>query len=180
VIGPLSAAAKAMADRVHAGARRPNGRRSPFSEHYGEVAAFVAAHGGPDAAVAAAFLHDAVEDTAATVEDVARATSPLVAVMVGALTDPEHFAALPTAARKALQAERVARKGALVKLVKIADQTSNVRSVAADPPVAWDARKCMAYADGARRIVDVCRADWAAAAREFDAAYEACRGAWSG
>lgn len=55
-----TAAVEALARRVHAGQTDKAGR--PYAEHLAAVAAGVAAHGGSREQIAAAWLHDAVED----------------------------------------------------------------------------------------------------------------------
>ncbi|GAA2335962.1 HD domain-containing protein [Streptomyces kunmingensis] len=62
---------EALARRAHGGQRDKAGR--PYAEHLGTVAAGVAARGGTDEQVAAAWLHDAVEDDALTEEWLAAA-----------------------------------------------------------------------------------------------------------
>jgi len=177
-MNPMISAARALARHHHAGQVRPNRARSPKVEHLAEVAAIIAASGGTDTEIAAAWLHDGVEDTAMTLEDIRVATNDEVAMLVDGLTDPAHFATLPLAERKPLQAQRVRQKSAGVKRVKIADQTSNLRSVAHDPPTDWNAAVCMDYADGANLVVEACREDGPELAALFDAAYQACADAY--
>ena len=58
--------------------------------------------------------------------------------------------------RKQKQAERIKFAHQDTKLVKIADQISNIYSVLKDPPVDWDKEKCLEYILGAKKIVDAC------------------------
>lgn len=170
----LIATARGMAEKAHAGMVRPNSRRSPYSEHYEEVAALVAAHGGSAEEVAAALLHDAVEDTGMALDEIAARLNARVAELVDGMTDPPHFSRMPTAQRKAMQAERVRAKDDGVKRIKVADQTSNARACAVDPPVRWDDARCLAYVNGAKLIVDACRDACPEMAALFDEAHRAC------
>jgi GTP diphosphokinase / guanosine-3',5'-bis(diphosphate) 3'-diphosphatase len=162
--------AKRFALRHHAGLERGNASGEPVVAHLAEVATYVAhevADGGAETLMAAAWLHDVVEDSAATIDDVRREFGEAVAAIVAGLTDPPDFAAMPMAARKGRQAARVADASSDVRLVKLADQVANIRSVVEDPPIAWSAEDCLAYLDGAAAVAAACAevsprlADWA-------------------
>jgi (p)ppGpp synthase/HD superfamily hydrolase len=113
-------------------ALRPDGK--PF-EHPLEVARLVAGSGQPDEAVAAALLHDVVEDADTTVAQVQARAGPEVAAIVAALTeDPaiedyrDRKAALRAAATGAgpaaaavFVADKLASAGALLQGGKPAD-----------------------------------------------------------
>jgi GTP diphosphokinase / guanosine-3',5'-bis(diphosphate) 3'-diphosphatase len=148
--------AKRYASRHHAGHFRPNAAREPVASHLAEVSRLVADAGAPEHVVAAAWLHDVVEDTEATLDDLRAAFGHRVADIVEGLTDPEGFATMPLAERKRRQAERVAHLPDDVKLVKLADQVSNMKSVVEDPPVDWDAGDCLAYLSGAAAVAAAC------------------------
>jgi (p)ppGpp synthase/HD superfamily hydrolase len=132
--------AKRFALRHHAGLERGNASGEPVVAHLAEVAAYVANEVADDGAavalVAAAWLHDVVEDTGATLDDVLATFGVEVAAIVAGLTDPPDDAAMPIAARKRRQAGRVAEAAPDVRLVKLADQVANIRSVVEDPPIA--------------------------------------------
>lgn len=104
--------------------------------------------------VAAAWLHDTVEDTDATVAEIAREFGAEVATLVDGLTDPESFERLPLPQRKARQAERVAHLPPAVRFIKLCDQTANVRSLAKQPPAGWDNLKIRDYLAGAAAIAE--------------------------
>ena len=145
-----------FAQKWHQGQRRPNQSQQPKIDHMAEVARLVTEAGGTDVEIAAAWLHDVVEDTAVTLSDLRQTFAEDVTIIVDGLTDPPDFAQMPLAQRKAAQVERLKSKTASVKLVKLADQTSNVKSVLQDPPLDWDAQKSLTYIEGAKQIADVC------------------------
>ena len=152
----LIAEAAAFARRVHANQIRPGVAQEPYSSHVGEVAELVDHSGGTAEEIAAAWLHDSVEDTRTTLDEIITEFGVQVGMIVDGLTDPPGFACLPTLERKTRQAARVRQEGRSVKRVKMANQTSNLRSVAVDPPVTWDKQKCLDYIEGARRVAIVC------------------------
>jgi len=157
MIETLVERARVFALKAHEGIVRPNKAQEPYSTHIKEVAELVEQSGGSQDEIAAAWLHDTIEDTKTTLDDIQREFGETVATIVDGLTDKPDLQGMPTFARKQLQAERVRTKNDSVKQVKIADQTSNVRSVAIDPPVTWDKQKCLDYVNGALVIVEECK-----------------------
>ena len=142
--------AAALARAAHAGHNRKGAAREPYVVHLEEVAAFVARHGGDETAVAAAWLHDTVEDCDAVgPADILRAFGPEIAAVVAELTDDKS---LPKARRKALQVENAPKKSARAALVKLGDKTSNVAAVGRSRPADWDAARCRAYVDWAEAV----------------------------
>ncbi|MEK9132631.1 MAG: HD domain-containing protein [Patescibacteria group bacterium] len=149
--------AKAFALLAHDGFFRLNKARDPYFIHLEEVARLVEQSGGSNEEIAAAWLHDTVEDTSATIAIIKERFGDMVAVIVDGLTDLPNMTKMPTFERKKLQAKRVRAKSDSVKRVKIADQISNVRSVVIDPPSKWSEQKCKDYVVGAKLIVEECK-----------------------
>jgi len=149
--------ARSFATRVHKGQIRWNRAKEPFIVHPREVASLVEDSGGSDEEIVAAWLHDSVEDTYATLADIIKYFGVTVGAIVDGLTDPVEFNSLLLPTRKRRQAERIRFMEHSIKLVKIADQTSNLRTLAVDPPVRWNRQKCLDYIEGARIIVAECR-----------------------
>ncbi len=75
--------------------------------------------------------------------------------------------------RKRLQVANAPRKSATAKLIKIADKTSNLRSILLSPPVDWDARRRREYFEWAAQVVAGCRGVNDRIEAAFDAAYKA-------
>lgn len=123
----------------------------PYINHLAEVAELVAeASGGGDAnLVAAALLHDTVEDTETTPEELAATFNADVAALVVEATDDMS---LPQAVRKAKQVESAPHKSARAKLLKLADKTSNPQALAVSPPANWDRARRLAYVDWALEV----------------------------
>lgn len=134
-----------------------SGYDRPQIEHLQEVADMVWASGGSDVEIAAAWLHDSVEDTSIVLEDIVKEFGDEVAKLVHELTDPEDIRHLPTAERKQKQAERIRTESESARRIKLADQTSNVRCVTVDPKATWTLEGRRNYALGAKKIADQCR-----------------------
>ncbi|MDP1719222.1 MAG: HD domain-containing protein [bacterium] len=152
----LVLAAKDFAEKVHAGQMRGGKIAFPAINHMREVAGLVEWAGGDFTEIAAAWLHDTVEDTSTTLVEIKTIFGPAVASIVDGLTDPTYFATLPFLLRKIRQADRIFTMGDSVKLVKISDQISNVVSITSDAPVEWDGRRCIDYCVGAFAIARIC------------------------
>jgi guanosine-3',5'-bis(diphosphate) 3'-pyrophosphohydrolase len=163
----LTRAALAAAE-AHKGQTRKGGE-VPYVNHVIEVAHLVAEAGGTPEMVAAAFLHDVVEDSDATGETVAAAFGPCIATLVAGLTDDPAWKALPREVRKRKQAEHMGRAPRAIRRIKIADQTSNVRDVGRLPK-GWVPAEARAYIAGAALVVDACRGADAGLEAAFDAA----------
>jgi guanosine-3',5'-bis(diphosphate) 3'-pyrophosphohydrolase len=161
-----------FAARKHADQRRKGAAAEPYVNHLADVALLVAeATLGADAiVVVAALLHDTLEDTHTTREELEREFGPQVAAVVGEVTDDKSLA---KAERKRLQVENAAFKSDRAKLVKIADKTSNLRSILESPPLGWDVARRREYFQWARRVVDGCRGVNPRLEEWFDEAYAA-------
>jgi (p)ppGpp synthase/HD superfamily hydrolase len=97
--------------------------------HPYEVAGIVRLAGGTDVQIAAAYLHDVVEDTEVTIEQIAAMFGTEIAELVGWLTDVSKPADGNRAVRKAIDREHTAKAPAAVKTVKLADLISNTSSI---------------------------------------------------
>jgi (p)ppGpp synthase/HD superfamily hydrolase len=130
----LVARARRYAEHAHNAIdhrRKYSGR--PYTEHLERVAARVAEVTGDPVAVAAAWLHDVVEDTPSTHAEIEREFGPRVAELVHALTDVEKDHG-NRAARKAADRDRIARAPALAHTVKLADVIDNAEDIAENDP----------------------------------------------
>lgn len=87
----LVADALEKARQAHAGQVRNGSSGMPYIEHPQAVAALLAEHGHGDDVLAAALLHDVVEDSETTVEEVRERFGDTVADLVAALSDDESI-----------------------------------------------------------------------------------------
>lgn len=163
--------ARELAARKHAGTHLFDANRTGMFEHVSQVAGLVQELGGSTEMVAAAWLHDIVEDTDVTLAQVKDGFGAEVATLVDGLTDPEEFEAMPLKERKQLQAERVKTLPDNVKRIKLCDQLSNVRRIIEKPPTDWSAEKQWVYVQGAYKIAQQCAGLWPVADDRFQAAY---------
>ena len=124
----------AAAAVAHAGQYRKSGE--PYVHHPAEVAIILANLGLDDTTLASALLHDAVEDTGMTTEDVAAGFGPTVASIVDGVTKLER---LRFDSREAQQAATIRKmvmamaKDWRVLVIKLADRLHNMRTIASLP-----------------------------------------------
>jgi (p)ppGpp synthase/HD superfamily hydrolase len=159
------------AARWHVDQRRKGAAQEPYLNHLLEVASLVCeASGGnePDLVIAA-LLHDAVEDVGVTKEQVALQFGAKVAGIVMEVTDDKS---LPKAERKLRQVASAGRKSREAKMIKLADKTSNLRTISVSPAAHWSVQRRLDYVQWARDVVAQVRgvSPWLEA--QFDAAAE--------
>jgi (p)ppGpp synthase/HD superfamily hydrolase len=156
----------------HSDQRRKGAAAEPYIIHLTEVAALVAeGTAGMDIEIiAAAVLHDTIEDTATSYGELAQVFGERVANMVAEVSDDKS---LDAAERKRLQIEHAAHASCGAKIIKLADKTSNLRSLKSSPPTDWTSNRRAEYAIWAGKVVDACRGanPWLEA--QFDAARRA-------
>jgi (p)ppGpp synthase/HD superfamily hydrolase len=114
-----------MAERAHAGQTRNGSGGMAYIHHPVAVAELLAAHGFGEETVAAALLHDVVEDSEANVEDVAADFGEPVAGLVAALTEDESIE--PFERRKDAHRRHVEAVGGDGLAIYAADKLSNIR-----------------------------------------------------
>lgn len=161
------------ADR-HRDQRRKGAGASPYINHPIYVAQLLSEVGGVEdiGVLCAAVLHDTVEDTETSEEELRREFGSRIARIVAEVTDDKS---LPKVERKRLQvdhAAHISREGALVK---VADKIANVQDIASDPPHWWDQQRCEQYLSWAQAVVENCHPDNAALERCFAEALASAR-----
>ena len=106
----------------------------PYIVHPVEVARIVQTVPHTEATLAAALLHDTVEDTGVTMDEIRRLFGHEVADLVEMLTDVSVPADGNRAFRKAIDRAHTARASAAGKTIKLADLISNTQSIVANDP----------------------------------------------
>jgi guanosine-3',5'-bis(diphosphate) 3'-pyrophosphohydrolase len=163
-------AAAFAADR-HRDQRRKGVDESPYINHPFAVASALCDEGGVTDVelLAAALLHDTIEDTATTREELRRAFGARVAGIVAEVTDDKS---LSKAERKRLQLDGASLVSKDAQQLKIADKLCNLREILSSPPADWPLFRKRQYFDWAKAVVDQVRESNPGLAAKFDAAYE--------
>jgi Guanosine polyphosphate pyrophosphohydrolases/synthetases len=108
--------------------------QQPYREHLEAVAGLVAQVTDDPEMLAAAWLHDTVEDTPATFGEIERAFGPAVRALVADLTDVSVPGDGNRAVRKAIDRQHTARASTRAKTIKLADLIDNCRDICAHDP----------------------------------------------
>lgn len=139
------------AERHHA--QKEPGHELPYLVHVVSVAAEVIAAlpttmlADPDLAVTCALLHDTVEDTQTTLDEITAKFGAAVAAGVAALT---KNTTLPKPEQMADSLRRIREQPREVAVVKLADRITNLSK----PPHYWAKEKCAGYRIEAIAIAD--------------------------
>ena len=137
----------------HEGQYRKGEGETLYIHHPIEVAAILAEIGDiSDVDVLqAAVLHDTVEDTATTSDELESVFGARVRDIVLEVSDDTS---LPKSERKAQQVEHAPHLSSGAQVLKLADKISNIHDVAFSKPVDWAPERQLAYFDWASRVVD--------------------------
>lgn len=129
------AKADAFAERAHGLAdQRRKYTGEPYIEHPRAVAEHLRRLGFRDAVLAAALLHDVVEDTVVTIDEIRAEFGDRIAGWVAALTDVPAGQGLNRHERKRLNLARLADADAEVHSIKLADLINNTSTIVAHDP----------------------------------------------
>jgi hypothetical protein len=152
---------------AHRNQRRKGAAQEPYLNHLIEVVDLVvqATNNADMDMVIAALLHDVVEDTPITYENVVTTFGKRVAEIVRENSDDMS---LPKAERRRARIAGMALKSREARIVKMADIISNLRAVAVSPPAGWSTERKLGYLEGCRQVVDAARGTEASIERIFD------------
>lgn len=148
----LLGAASFAADK-HRDQRRKDVSATPYINHPLDVAHILTEAGVEDVEVLmAAILHDTIEDTDTTAEELCQLFGERVCGLVLEVTDDKR---LPKLERKRLQVLKAPNKSAEAKMIKMADKIANLRDLKA-PPVGWNEARVGAYIQFAEMVALGC------------------------
>jgi guanosine-3',5'-bis(diphosphate) 3'-pyrophosphohydrolase len=132
---------------------RKNKERTPYVSHPIGVA-YNLMHIGDvrdTAVIIGALLHDTVEDTQTTFEEVENKFGKLVASLVREVTDDKSLA---KEARKRLQVINAAHKSKGAAQIKLADKLYNLNDLFSSPPADWTQMRIDHYYEWAQSVID--------------------------
>lgn len=160
-----------FAARKHRNQRRKDREATPYINHPLALARLLWVEGRirDPRVIAAALLHDTIEDTRTTRAELVRSFGRGVAGIVAEVTDNKR---LHKKTRKRLQIEHALHLSREAKLVKLADKTCNLRDVAKSPPAEWSLKRKREYFDWSAAVVEGCRGTNRRLETAFDRAYK--------
>ena len=171
VMTPNFLTALAFAAYKHRNQRRKDTAQTPYINHPIAVADILLNEAGitDESILIAALLHDTVEDTETSFEEIEDRFGQMVRDIVAEVTDDKS---LPKAERKQAQIDHAAGLSDRAKLLKLADKTANARSMTDEPPDGWSRDRIDNYLEWGRAVVDQIRGHHVALESLFDRAYE--------
>ena len=142
----------AFAAHKHRHQRRKDAEASPYINHPIALANVLANEGGVTDVVvlSAAVLHDTIEDTNTTAEELTAIFGAKITATVLDVTDDKS---LDKHDRKQRQIEHAPHISKEAKLVKLADKICNLRDILAAPPADWSPERKQGYFDWAAKVV---------------------------
>ncbi len=170
---PIAILLKAIdfAAHKHRDQRRKGVEASPYINHPIDLANILCNEGGitDPVILAAALLHDTLEDTKTSWEELRGQFGEEVADVVAEVTDTKWIKQKDT--RKRLQISKASHSSVRARAVKIADKISNLRDILTSPPSDWPLERKQAYFDWAKQVVDGVRGSYPQLEQRFDALY---------
>ena len=161
--------AAAFAAEKHRNQRRKDEEASPYINHPIQLAYILVQADIEDPIVlAAALLHDTLEDTNATRDEIEIVFGYEVANIVAECSDHKSLSKLE---RKQAQIDHAATISQRAKLVKLADKIANVSDINDAPPAGWSLERKREYYDWAKQVVDRMRGTHAVLEARFDAEF---------
>ena len=158
------------ADR-HRNQRRKDVDATPYINHPLALALVLTSEGGVTdlPTIIAAVLHDTIEDTETSRDELAQRFGEDVAAIVSEVTDDKS---LPKQRRKDLQVEHAPHLSNRARAVKLADKICNLRDVADSPPANWPLARRQDYFEWAKAVIDGLRGAYPILEAKFDEAYK--------
>jgi guanosine-3',5'-bis(diphosphate) 3'-pyrophosphohydrolase len=162
--------AAAFAARKHKIQKRKDGIE-PYINHPLEVAEILSRIGAieDEDILTAAILHDTIEDTDTTEEEIRNIFGQKVCEYVKEVTDNKN---LPKEIRKQLQIQKASKLSEGAKQIKIADKISNICAIMNSPPKDWSLETKIKYVDWAKQVVDEMRGVNQNLEKYFDEIYQ--------
>ncbi len=137
----------------HRDQRRKGSSHAPYINHPLGVVEILWETGGVRdiTTLVAALLHDTIEDTSATPEEIREQFGEEVMEIVLEVTDDKR---LPQAERKRLQVVTAPHKSPRARQIKLADKTNNITEISKDPPADWSFERRREYLDWTKQVID--------------------------
>jgi len=159
--------AAAFAAEKHRDQRRKDRHATPYINHPLALAQILSVEGDVQDAevIAAAILHDTIEDTNTTADELRSVFGDRIASMVVEVTDDTTT---DKKTRKDQQIRHAPHLSDGAKLVKLADKIANLRDMAHNPPHDWGTTRRREYFDWAGKVIDGLRGAHPGLEAKFD------------
>lgn len=142
-----------FAAEKHKNQRRKDPEKTPYINHPIGVACILTQEANitDSLVIQAAILHDTVEDTDTSLDEIEDRFGKKVRDIVDEVTDDKS---LPKLERKRLQIEHAPGTSYEAKLVKLADKLYNLRDLERSTPSGWSEQRVQEYFEWSKKVVD--------------------------
>ena len=166
--------AASFAAQKHSFQKRKGNDAAPYINHPLEVVNILANVGKVEDydVLIAALLHDTIEDTKTTEEEITKLFGETVCGYVLEVTDDKT---LPKAERKRLQIEHAPHLSTGAKLIKLGDKISNIRDVSENPPDDWSKQRRVEYIEWGEKVINGLRGTNEGLEKHFDELIESAK-----
>jgi guanosine-3',5'-bis(diphosphate) 3'-pyrophosphohydrolase len=140
----------------HRGQKRKDAQKTPYINHPIYVVNLMAGVGGITdiELLQAGMLHDTVEDTDTSPEEIETRFGYAVRGLVMEVTDDKK---LEKQERKRIQIEKAPRLSPRAKVIKLADKIANLTDILTSPPAHWSLERRQQYVDWSNKVIAGCR-----------------------
>jgi len=140
----------------HRGQKRKDAQKTPYINHPIYVVNLMAGVGGITdiELLQAGMLHDTVEDTDTSPEEIETRFGYAVRSLVMEVTDDKS---LESQERKRRQIEKAPRLSPRAKVIKLADKIANLTDILASPPAHWGLERRQQYVEWSNKVIAGCR-----------------------
>lgn len=140
-----------FAAEKHKKQHRKGEDETPYINHPVKVAHLLITLAGVEDldVIKAAILHDTIEDTETTKEELIESFGERIAELVAEVSDDKS---LPKQERKQLQISDATKKSFEAKLIKLADKICNLEDILYAPPKDWDNKRKLEYFEWAEKV----------------------------
>ena len=144
-----------FASQKHRDQRRKDKDTSPYINHPISVAKIISEIGKVEdpEVLAAALLHDTIEDTKTTPKELIDNFGERVCSLVQEVTDDKT---LPRLQRKQRQIDHAKEISGDAAIIKLGDKIANVTDITNTPPTDWDSNRQLEYFDWAEKVINNC------------------------
>ncbi len=159
-----------FAAHKHRDQRRKDPEASPYINHPIALADVLCNEGLVDdiETLCAAILHDTIEDTETTADELIQHFGEEISQIVLEVTDDRTLSSSEQKHQQIINAASISDKA---KLVKLADKICNLRDIASSSPVGWSLQRRKEYFDWAKQVVEKLRGVHEGLERLFDIVY---------
>lgn len=159
-----------FAAQKHRAQRRKGNSDTPYINHVIDVLHIlhVEAEIHDSEILCAAVLHDTIEDTETSYDEITALFGVIIANLVMEVTDDKT---LPKDVCKQLQISKAGLSSHKARCIKLADKIANVRDLIDSPPSHWPMERVIAYIDWSMRVVEGLRGTHEGLEGLFDSAH---------